>query len=344
MKRGKPAKRYSQAARLHDMIRLIEARRGITLDELVQEAGVDRRTIHRDLAVIQEAGYPLVSEWLEGRKVYSFITGFKNVPPISFTLSELMTLSLFRSQLEFLKGTPFHDDMEAIARKVGSVLPPRYAAHMERMAQVTLPLLSGGRDYSRVAGVLGRLREALLYQYRVTLTYAARGRGLPEEYEVDPYTLIFHKGGLYLLGYARNRKGLRTFAVERISGMTVGRERFEIPEDFTAAEQLRRAFGIVDEPVMAVRLRFSAEVAASVRERTWHRSQVVTEEPDGTLLLSFEAGGRMEILAWILSFGNHVEVLQPGELREEVRRVAGKIVGLYEGEKNRVPDVSRHGE
>jgi len=38
----------------------------------------------------------------------------------------------------------------------------------------------------------------------------------------------------------------------------------------------------------------------------------------------------MEILAWILSFGNHVEVLQPGELREEVRRVAGKMASIYE--------------
>ena len=33
-KRGKPAKKYSQAARLHDTIRLIESRHGITIEEL----------------------------------------------------------------------------------------------------------------------------------------------------------------------------------------------------------------------------------------------------------------------------------------------------------------------
>ena len=33
---GKPAKRYSQAARLHDVIRLLEARHGVTVDELAQ--------------------------------------------------------------------------------------------------------------------------------------------------------------------------------------------------------------------------------------------------------------------------------------------------------------------
>ena len=331
MKRGKPAKRYSQAARLHDIIRLIEARRGITLDELVQETGVNLRTIHRDLAAIEDAGYPLVSEWLGSRKVYTFITGFKDVPPISFTLPELMTLSLFRSQLDFLKGTPFHEDMAAIARKVSSVLPPRYAAHMERMAQVALPLLSGSRDYRRVAEPLTHLREALLYQYRVTLSYAARGRTEAEQYEVEPYTFIVYKGGLYLLGHARNRNALRTFAVERIIGVAVQKERFEIPEEFNAEEQLRRAFGIVAEPVMAVRVRFAAEVAGSVRERTWHESQKITEEPDGGIVVSFEAGGNREILAWVLSFGAHAEVLEPAGLREEVRQVVRELDKTYEG-------------
>ncbi len=325
----RPRRKYSQAARLHDMIRLIEARRGITLDELVQESGVNRRTVHRDLAAMEDAGYPLVSQWQGSRKLFSFITGFKDLPPIRFTLPELMTLSLFRSQLEFLKGTPFHDDMSAIARKVNSVLPPRYAAHMERVAQVTLPLLTGGRDYGRVADSLTRLRDALLYQYRVSISYKPRGRAEAESYDLDPYTLIVYKGGLYLLAYARNRKGVRTFAVERITSVTVGKERFQLPDDFNPEEELRQAFGIVAEPVMTVRVKFSAEIAATVRERSWHESQEISEEPDGGIILSFQAGGKMEILAWLLSFGAHALVLEPPELREEVKRSVASLARMY---------------
>lgn len=326
----KPRRSYSQAARLHDVIRLIESRRGITLDELAAEAGVTLRTVHRDLAAVEAAGYPLVSEWQGNRKLFSFITGFRDVPPIRFTLPELMTLSLFRSQLDFLRGTPFHDDMAAISRKVSSVLPPRYAAHMERMAQVTMPLLSGSRDYRRVAEQLTGLREALLYQYRVTLSYAPRGRKKAQQYEVEPFTLIVFKGGLYLMGHARNRGGLRTFAVERIRGVTVHQERFEIPEEFHPEEQLRQAFGIVAEPVMAVRVRFSAEVADAVRDRSWHESQQMFEEPDGGIVVSFEAGGRLEIIAWILSFGVHAVVLEPESLRDEIRRTIREMGHAYE--------------
>lgn len=56
----KPAKKYSQAARLHDVIRLLEARYGCTVDELAEECQVNRRTIYRDLQAVAEAGYPLV--------------------------------------------------------------------------------------------------------------------------------------------------------------------------------------------------------------------------------------------------------------------------------------------
>lgn len=331
MGKGRPAKKYSQAGRVHDVIRLIEARHGITIDELAEETGVNRRTIHRDLRAIHEAGYPLVSEWHEGGKVYRFLTRFKDVPPINFTLQELMTLYFLRSQMDILTGTPFHDDLETIFGKVRSVLPPRYAAHLERIARVSLPLLQGRRDYGKVAEPLRLLREALIYQYRVTITYHSRGQGEQATYEVDPYTMIYYKGGLYLMGYAHNRRALRTFAVERIGRVEMGKERFEIPADFRPEEELRDAFGIVDEEVMEVVVRFSPAVAHTVRERLWHPSQRVAEEGDGSVVVSFEAGGRLEIVSWLLSYGRHAEVLAPPELRGEMQRITTEMAGLYGG-------------
>ncbi|BDV41480.1 transcriptional regulator [Geotalea uraniireducens] len=329
MRQGKPAKKYSQAGRVHDLIRLIEARHGVTLEEMAEETGVDRRTVHRDLNVIHEAGYPLVSEWLNGRKVYRFLTRFKDVPPITFTLQELMALSFFRSQLHFLDGTPFRDDLETVFRKINSVLPPRYAAHMERIADVSLPLLQGRRDYRPVAEPLRQLREALIYQYRVNLAYRAKGKGGVSTYVVDPYTLIFYKGGLYLVGYAHNRQAIRTFAAERIASVELEKERFEMPDDYQPEERLKGAFGIVDEAPLAVRIRFSPEVAHAVRERIWHPSQQIESGPAGSIVLAFTAGGVLEIISWLLSYGNHAELLEPVSLRAEVARIVADMAAKY---------------
>jgi len=329
VQKGKPAKKYSQVGRVHDIIRLIEARHGITLEELAEEAGVTRRTIHRDLNAIQEAGYPLISEWAYGRKVYRFLTRFKDVPPISFTLQELMTLCFLRSQLDFLEGTPFHDDMESIYRKVNSVLPPRYAAHMERIAGVSLPLLQGRRDYSRAGETLRILRDALVYQYRVTIDYHVPGKDPASSYLIDPYTLIFHRGGLYLLGYAHNRQALRTFAIERVRRVVKENERFELPDEFCPQAQLRNAFGIVEESAVPVRVRFSSAVAHAVRDRVWHPTQRVEELDNGGIVLSFEAGGTMEIVSWVLSYGRHAEILDPPELRSELKRIVADMGQMY---------------
>ena len=158
MGRGKPEGHYTQAARLHNVIRLIESRNGITLDELVQDTGVDRRTVHRDLAAVQEAGYPLVSEWHGGKKVYRFITRTRQISPVTFTLEELFSLHLLRSCAGLLPGEPFGAEIDAIFSKIHSALPPRSAAHMERIARVSLPRFQGVRDYGNSATLLSDLK------------------------------------------------------------------------------------------------------------------------------------------------------------------------------------------
>ena len=334
MQKGRPARKYSQAGRVHDVIRLIEARHGISAVELAQETGVDRRTVLRDLTAIQEAGYPLISDWQDGQKLYRFLTRFKDVPPISFTLQELMTLSLLRSQLDLLNGTPFLEEMQSVFRKVNSVLPPRLAAHMERIAQVSHPLLQGKRDYSRSAESLQLIRTALLYQQSITIHYHPAGRSEPESYRIDPYTLLFQKGGIYLFGFAHERQALRTFAIERITAVQPGKERFQIPEGFQTGQALGEAFGIVAGPPMEVEIRFAAGIAHAIRDRVWHVSQQIHEEADGSLRLCFRAGGRMEILSWLLSYGAQAELLAPEDLRAELAGMVRDSALLYEsGEK-----------
>jgi proteasome accessory factor B len=329
MKRGKPAKKYSQAARVHDIIRLIEARHGMTIDELAEETCVTRRTVHRDLVALHDAGYPLVSVWEGQRKVYRFISRFKDIPPVSFTLQEIATLYLLRGQGGVLHGTPFESELEAVFMKIRSALPPRFAAHLERIAGVPLPLLQGRHDYSAHSEILMQLRESLVHQNRLTFRYRAHGRKNPSTYLVDPYSLAFYKGGIYLIGYAHNRNGLRTFAVERIINVVIEKERFEMPDDYQPEARLRDAFGIVAEEAMDVRIRFSPVVAATIRGRVWHPSQRFEDNDDGGVELNFTAGGKMEIVSWVLSYGEHAEVIAPVELREMVASTVSGVKDIY---------------
>lgn len=82
---------------------------GMTVGELSEETGVDRRTIYRDLAAIEEAGYPLYPEKSGREVVYRFMKSMKDIQPISFTLEELFSLYILRASAGILEGTPFHE-------------------------------------------------------------------------------------------------------------------------------------------------------------------------------------------------------------------------------------------
>ncbi len=333
MLKGKPAKKYSQAGRLHSIIRLLETRRGLTLDELAEECDVDRRTIHRDLNAVEQAGYSLTTEWQDGKKVYSFLSKSRNLPPITFTLPQLMSLYLLRSLGAHLAGTPFQAEIDELFKSIHSVLPDRHAAHLERIARVSLPLLHGARDYSPSAPFIEGLQKALLQQYRIRLNYAKKGKDATDDYEVDPYTLVFHKGGIYLLGNVHNRSGMRLFALERIRGLEVTRQRFEIPDSYQPEAHFNNAFGLVSDTPMQIKVRFSAEIAHAVRNRIWMPEQKISTDSAGRVIIEFEAAGQMELVSWILSYGVHAEVLEPAELRKEARKQVKGMREMYRGKE-----------
>ena len=317
-KPGKPAKKYSQAARLHDVIRILEHRYGAMVEELVDECQVTRRTVYRDLAAIEDAGYPLVKETQDsGEVLYRFVAGFKQLPPITFSLEELMTLYLCRGQLSFLQGTPFQDDLDAVFARLRSGLPPRSVAHLERIAETGSSKIQGFRDYTRQRTILANLRQALLKQQRCRIRYAPARRAA-SEYLFDPYTLLFYNSSLYLGGYAHNRKALRLFLVDRIEDLTATDERFEVPDDYSSCQLTGGAFGLIDEgPERELDLLFAAPIAHLIRERIWHPDQVLDERADGSLRLKFSAAGDTEILSWISSLIPHVQVLGPASLRQK---------------------------
>jgi proteasome accessory factor B len=333
MKKGKPAKKYSQAGRLHSIIRLLETRRGLTLEELAAECDVNRRTIHRDLNALEQAGYTVKIERIEGVNVYSFLAKSRNLTPITFTLPQLMSLYLLRSLGAHLAGTPFQAEIDELFKSIHSILPDRHAAHLERIVRVSLPLLHGARDYSASAAFVGDLQKALLQQYRIRLSYAKKGADSTDNYDVDPYTLVFHKEGIYLLGNAHNRAGLRLFALERIRGVEVTRQHFEIPDSYQPEAHFSSAFGLVSDIPMKVRVRFSAEIAHTVKDRIWMPGQKISSDTGGRVIVEFEASGQMELISWILSYGIHAEVLEPTELRKEVRRQVKEMREMYRGKE-----------
>jgi proteasome accessory factor B len=70
-------------------------------------------------------------------------------------------------------------------------------------------------------------------------------------------------------------------------------------------------------------------VADRVLETTWHPLQATERGADGTLLWRSTVSGVIEIRLWILSWGDDVEVLEPQDLRDQVRDILERAIARY---------------
>jgi proteasome accessory factor B len=158
----------------------------------------------------------------------------------------------------------------------------------------------------------------------VELTYDAAtyspGRP-PRRSRVHPYLLEASATtrALYLMGFDESREAIRTFKLQRILELSLTPDTFEPPEPGVVQEGLGRAWGVIaDQEEVEVVLRFDPAIAGLVTETTWHPTEQVTREPDGSVLWRGRVPGTIEIRRWILEWGAQVEVLAPPELRDEV--------------------------
>jgi proteasome accessory factor B len=168
--------------------------------------------------------------------------------------------------------------------------------------------------------VIANLIDAMLHQRQARLAYHSYRSRRTKSYTVDPYRLVYYRGGLYLYARAEEYGEVRTFAVERIQKIEVLEHGFEVPADFSPTEYARSAFGIFGGKPEAVELVFAPGIAGYVRERNWHESQVVADEPDGGLRLTMQVAPSFDLTAWVKGFLPHVQVVRPAGLREAIAR------------------------
>ena len=124
---------------------LESSRHGVTIAALADDLDVTTRTIRRDLAALQEAGFPLFDEhddegrvsWrLDGQLLKGLETGF--------TLPELCALYLSRNLLEAVGAMSFQRDLTLAFTRIEKLLTPRMRQFLDRLPGV-LAAKSGPR-------------------------------------------------------------------------------------------------------------------------------------------------------------------------------------------------------
>ena len=140
---------------------------------------------------------------------------------------------------------------------------------------------------------------------------------------IQPYALKVFNRRWYLLGYIKEKNGLRIIALDRILDMKVFSTNFEMPEDFDAKKYFANVIGIFvnkDLPVTKVIIRVYGIQAEYLRSTPLHKSQSEVRSKHGEFAeFTYRLCITPELVSQLLAMGDKVEVLEPQELREEMK-------------------------
>jgi predicted DNA-binding transcriptional regulator YafY len=310
---------------------LESSRHGVTIAALAADLDVTTRTIRRDLAALQEAGFPLFDERDEDGRVHWRLDGqvLKGLET-GFTVPELCALYLSRNLLEAVAGTPFQPDLSHAFARLEKLLSPRLRQFLDRLPEVLSakpgPRARNGDRAPKDA--VAKLLEATLHHRVTSMRYHSVSSSGVKDYVLHPYRLEFAQGALYLLAYVPAYKDVRTFAIDRIVSVSLEKQTFT-PKVPIGDDVFANSLGVNTGPAERVDMEFDRRVAPYVRARVWHASQQLRDEPDGRVRLTMNVCHDWALRSWILGWGPFARVLAPPTLAAAIRTDLESARGQY---------------
>jgi predicted DNA-binding transcriptional regulator YafY len=314
-----------RAQRLLSILMQLQVNRRMTARALAHKLEVSERTILRDMEALSGAGVPVVSQPGSGGG-WSLLAEYE---------TRLTGLSPAEIQSLFLSHTPklaadlgLQQASEGAWTKLQAALPPTARRQADFVRQRVLIDSRGWRNPAESASSLPVLLDALWRERRARFLYESVLHDAGER-TVDPLGLVARGSTWYLI--ANRDDELRTYRVSRIRDAETLETAARRPADFDLGGYWERSAAEFREKLPQYHAVFLAKPAVMqwIRYRGWRLQE---ETPEGGLVrvrIRFDAAA--EALQFALSFGADVRVVDPAELRTQVREAASRLVELYEG-------------
>ena len=238
----------------------------------------------------------------------------------------LLSMEDFIYILSSLKGineTLENRDIENAIDKISSLVPKERSEYIEsQLDHIVFDMVPWGYAKKQTAKVK-QLHEAAINREIIEFGYTDQN-GKESRRQVEPMTMVFKGSTWYLFGYCRKRDDYRIFRLSRINNITITENKF-IPRktsyrDFSQKEENR-------EKLIRYLLRFHPEARQSVED--YFDEKMYKRDKDNYIIVDAMLPSGDWLAAWLLSYGDKVEILEPVELRRSILEITKKISRLY---------------
>lgn len=271
----------------------------VTAPYLAQQFEVSRRTISRDIEDLCRAGIPIVTRQGSGGGI-SLMEGYR----IDRTL-------LTTAQMQ---------DILAGLRSLDSVNhTSRYKQLMDKLSVGSSDFMAGNQSVlidlsswykAALAPKIEMIRDAVDHGEELEFLYFAPNG--ESRRRIEPYYLIFRWSSWYVWGWCHARQDFRLFKLNRMEELQKNGNQFEKREVPLPDLQNERIFpgGI------RVKALFLPECKWRLVEEFGRGS--FCEQEDGRLLFQADYTDQDNLISWLFTFEDKVELLEPESVKKEM--------------------------
>ncbi|HMN41814.1 MAG TPA: YafY family protein [Phycisphaerales bacterium] len=319
---------YTRIHRLLRIITLIQSDPGWTAKRLAEECAVDERTIFRDFNELEGVGIPYFFDPDTGG--YRIGKDFF-LPPVQLSPDEALALAVLCEQVAQSDQIAYLRPAWRAMAKVMAALPVSVRDEVAGLARATTIRTAASMPGDGHQDVYEQIRDAILDRTALVCRYESNsGESDAEEFDFEPYSLMFAMRAWYAIGFHAGRAGVRTLKLSRFAMIRPTHRPYQIPPTFSVDAHLGNAWRMIrGTPDHAVEIRFDAAFAQTVSDTRWHKTQEFEFHPDGSTTFRCTVSGLDEIVWWVLSHGPHCRVIKPPELAERIRQHAKDTLDLY---------------
>ena len=302
-----------------------------SLSQLADELGCSKQGVQRLVEKI-ETGYGVrIEREMRGNRLFYVFDPPRKYPPAAMlSVAELNTLQMCRAFTEHLLGTEQFGDAMLAIEKSTHLLPEDEALPEGNFGVMRF----GTIDYSPFQKQLGTLIAALEKKRVCEVAYRRILDKQDKVSRIKPLKIFAYKESIYVHARYAKMPGEvfkpadydPLLALHRFSSVTMTDTRFVLPKDYDFERTMNRQFGVIRGKKFKVEAEFTGWAAGFVTERIWSPDQKVTRRRGGGVRLEFTATSEVEVLNWVLAFGEEARLLGPeelvGKLKERLRVVA----------------------
>ena len=292
--------------RLFRILYYILEKEKVTANELADKFEVSVRTIYRDIDSISSVGVPIFTTQGKGGGIK-----IDNEFILNKSLFDTNEKEQIIAALQGLEKTN-----EAYKSELITKLSALFKIKNSNWIEIDFTSWGSNNTYQ---DLFNALKTTIINKNIISFSYNS-SKAEKINRRVKPIRLLFKEQDWYLYAFCLLRNDFRYFKLSRMKDLEVLAINYE--DNF---ENIVLKREIKYENTVNIKLKFNKSVAF----RVYDEFKAIVEDKKGNLYVEMKIPNNYKLYNYIFSFGANVEILEPKEIRNQLKNMINKIAKKY---------------